>query len=331
MPSLFLQRLFWLFYLALLPLCFNFVQAETLLIPATGEVLVGKQIKEENGLRYFESLSLGLITIPIEKSELRPDKEQEQPITDTLNDLESNDQTKSASSKNQLPFPFSLIEKENKYWTGKLKFGLSDRAGDTKETDFNFTGSLSIDRPDSTRRYKWSTFYNYEAQENSKTKDEYGIDFTFKQDVSKELFVVTYTSYEVDLPKKIFHEWNQSLGLGYTVINTDRVNWEIMLSPSFEYIDTGGSAGSESEYLGTLNERFTWKQYKDFEFIHSFEFLVPFEEPNDYEWILNLGIETTLFGPILLTVEYKVEYDNNPLDGVGKDDRRFTSSIGYKF
>ena len=200
-----------------------------------------------------------------------------------------------------------------------------------KETDFNFTGSLSIDRPDSTRRYKWSTFYNYEAQENSKTKDEYGIDFTFKQDVSKELFVVTYTSYEVDLPKKIFHEWNQSLGLGYTVINTDRVNWEIMLSPSFEYIDTGGSAGSESEYLGTLNERFTWKQYKDFEFIHSFEFLVPFEEPNDYEWILNLGIETTLFGPILLTVEYKVEYDNNPLDGVGKDDRRFTSSIGYKF
>jgi len=138
-------------------------------------------------------------------------------------------------------YPRSLVlgitpggKRELDYWSAKLSAGLTFRSGNTEETEFNLNGALQRRTPSTRFRLDYLGYYSETMGES--TANSRRASSSFDWWLSQRFFLRTPSlEYFHDPFQNIRHRLTGGVGLGYEIIDTKRVEWDVVVGPAYQH------------------------------------------------------------------------------------------------
>lgn len=155
-------------------------------------------------------------------------------------------------------------------WSGKVSAGVSYRAGNTREVDFNAHATLQRRTP--TTRLSLDYLGNYGKVNGEETEDNHRFTGQFDYFLSRRIYIrVPDIEYYRDPLQNIAHRLTVGGGAGYDLIKTARTEWDVTLGPAWQanWFDSvePGEASFASSLAGVLATRFDVELTKHLDFI----------------------------------------------------------------
>ncbi len=229
--------------------------------------------------------------------------------------------------------------KERNYWSGKLSAGLNLRTGNTEQTEFNAKASFNRRTPKS--RINFDYLGNFSESDDVTIADNQRFNTSWNRYLSKRFYLTpVYGEYYRDPFQNIADRWSIGTGLGYTIVDTSKVTWDVnggvaYQRTTFDDVAEGDSSSADTPALiaGTKydNEITGWMDY-----YFDYNFYVVNEESGTYTHHLMTGFEFEFFGDFDFDVSFVWDRIQNPRENSDgtfpeQDDFRMIFSLGYSF
>jgi putative salt-induced outer membrane protein YdiY len=142
-------------------------------------------------------------------------------------------------------------------------------------------------------------------------------------DLTERLSVQGGLSWVKDTAAYIENRYTYFLGLGYVLLQTPKHFLSVGAYGGFDDVEYTQKAKSTALELGTVIEdedgnalygeqRYSWFVTEAISFNEGFKYLQYTEDSDKYRWELNLGVAAQVIGPVAVTANYLIKYDNNP-------------------
>ncbi|MFD2167517.1 YdiY family protein [Thalassotalea euphylliae] len=239
----------------------------------------------------------------------------------------------------------SAEDNELDLWDGEVNFGANFRKGNTETLDYTF--SAEAQRRTSTSRLKADFVANFSESEDKDTGETTETansrrltafyDWFFSQRI---FFRAADFEYFADELGNIDYRATLGVGLGYHVVETDDIQWDVTAGPSYQqtrYIEVEpGEDDTENSSVLMLGTYFEWELTKDIDFETKYQVQIVSEEAGELIHHLQTGVEIELINDFDLDLTLYVDRVDKPRpeeDGrvPDKDDYRFVVSLGYEF
>jgi putative salt-induced outer membrane protein YdiY len=229
--------------------------------------------------------------------------------------------------------------KEINYWSGKITVGANIREGNTEQTEFS--SQMTFKRRTPTSRVNFDYLGNFNRTFGNVAADNQRVSAGWNRYFSKRFFwTPAYGEYYRDPFQNIGSRWTLGMGLGYTLIDTSKIDWEIngglaYQTTQFDDVLEGesDSANTPALVIGTLYDH---KITKSIDFIFDYTFYIVNEESGTYTHHLLTGLEfelTSLFDFDITLVWDRIQDPRENSDGTfpEQDDFRLTFGLGIDF
>lgn len=124
-------------------------------------------------------------------------------------------------------------ETELSKWTNKITFSFNVRRGNTDQTDF--TSKISAKRRTVNSRLLLDYLGNFTEIEETETINNHRINGTFDIFITRDLFVTPLSvEFFRDPFQNIESRRNAGVAIGYTIINTNKTEWDISGGPAYQ-------------------------------------------------------------------------------------------------
>lgn len=250
------------------------------------------------------------------------------------------------------------VPKERNFWAGKVSLGANLRSGNTDQTEFS--GNAKFQR----RTVKNRIIFNYLGsfsetkvpnattgkKENVQTANNHRLTGVWDYFLSERWFLRPLSGeYYRDPFQNIAHRWTIGTGIGYQIIDTSKIDWQVFAGPSYvwtkyEDVEEGASDTDDSVTLsaGTIynHELTDW-----IDFVYDYRFQFGNEDIGRYTHHMLAGFSFELIGD--LDFDFSLIWDrveeprpypdpsdpNDPpsLITPEKDDYRLVFGLGYSF
>jgi len=196
-------------------------------------------------------------------------------------------------------------------WKTDLSLGLSVLSG---QTDSRSTSvAFSSERKWETQEARFAVLQQYEVTSRDTggddvTQDMLKITGRYRQDMSERIFWQSETQYSYDNVKLIDMDLRESLGVGWRVIERDRLN--ITLTPAFtmQYQVVEGES-MDLIYSPTLFEELTYDWTQDTSLRQELSALFPVNGDGDPSYHFSLDLKHKLGKYISASLLYLYDYD----------------------
>jgi len=229
--------------------------------------------------------------------------------------------------------------KEINYWSGKVTLGANVREGNTEQVEVSSKASFKRRTPKD--RINFDYLGNFNKTSGEVAADNQRVDAGWNRYISKRFFwTPAYGEYYRDPFQNIRSRWTVGMGLGYTLIDTSKINWEVngglaYQTTKFDDVveDEPVSADTPALVIGTLYDH---ELTKAIDFIFAYRFFIVNEESGTYTHHLLTGLEfelTSLLDFDFTLVWDRIEDPRPDSNGIEpeKDDFRLTFGLGFDF
>ena len=229
--------------------------------------------------------------------------------------------------------------KEINYWSGKLTLGTNIRQGNSEQTDFSSKASFKRRTPKS--RVNFDYLGNFNRTEGVVATDNQRVTAGWNRYISKRFFwTPVYGEFYSDPFQNIGSRWTLGAGLGYQILDTKKVGWEVnggvsYQTTQFDDVVEGepDSADTPALVIGTIYDH---ELSKAIDFVFDYRFLIVNEESGTYTHHLLTGLEfelTSLLDFDITIVWDRIQDPRADSDGVfpEQDDFRLTFGLGFDF
>lgn len=326
--------------LTILTGCCVAVQAQDSLHLPNGATLPGKLLAVEDGEIIFDADFVGVVRISSDQATVtEAGVQQEQVVTgDAGVPVMPVETAETAEVVEGDPLPldepvqwyeFWRWDLLSEKWNGEFLFGMTNKKSNVSSqevrTDLKLTYQMSA-----VDQFQWEGYYEFKEQDNVSSTDKYGASMRYRHDISDRWFVQTQNKYDVDRIKHIRHNLQNSIGVGYRVIDTETIQLNLVPGVGAQYLD---QQGPDDGWFFKVNayEDFKWIIWRDLTFEQRMDFWIDPAHTNNYNYSLSASLTTTLVGNLILRLSFKQDYDNNVQAGTSKSERTIVTSIGYKF
>lgn len=230
-------------------------------------------------------------------------------------------------------------EQERDYWSAKLTIGLNLRSGNTDQVDYN--SKVNIKRQTAFSRFILDYIGNISKTSKIETSNNHRV--TASHDIFKTryfFFRPIFGQYFRDPFQNIDAEVTIGTGLGYTIVDTDRVEWDVFGGPAYQSKRFVSVAPGEDDketspaiVLGTNydNELAHW-----LDFIFKYNTIWGNKASGGYTHHLETTFESELIASFDLDVTFVWDHVSSPTpdeNGVipQKDDYRLIFGISYEY
>jgi hypothetical protein len=159
--------------------------------------------------------------------------------------------------------------------------------------------------------------------------------------VTDRLFVNPVgVEYFSDPFQNISHRWTISAGVGYQLVDTSRVDWEVSLGPAYEHttfdsVDEGQST-EEAAAAGVVSTSYTNELTKDIDFLVSYRLLFTKPEAGGYNqhFVTSLSFDAIGFLDFDVTFVWdRLDRPRAAANGVvpKQSDYRLSFGLGFDF
>ncbi len=229
--------------------------------------------------------------------------------------------------------------KERNYWAGKFTLGANIREGNTEQVEFS--SKASIKRRTPKTRVNFDYLGNFNRTFGDVATDNQRVDGGWNRYFSKRFFwTPVYGEYYRDPFQNIGSRWTLGMGVGYTLIDTSKIEWEVngglaYQTTQFDDVLEGESDTADTPALvfGTIYDH---EITKDIDFIFDYRVFIVNEESGTYTHHLLTGLEFELTS--LLDFDITLVWDRiqdprpDSNDVLPKqDDFRLTFGLGFDF
>lgn len=213
-------------------------------------------------------------------------------------------------------------------WDKRLQLGLTTQSGRRDKTDLNYRLDMSLKRQ--KNHFRFNAQYLYGKTGTVDTADKFSSDFRWRQDLTPGVFYQTDTLYSFDTIKKIESNVEQKLGLGRRFYESKAMTVSSGFGASGRWRSFTERASDEADYLVDVFQDWDYKINDRLRLRQDFKVAVPLEDSERYEYNLTAALVSDISKSMNLSLRYELGFDNS-LDEDLKSDRRFISTLGYKF
>jgi hypothetical protein len=230
-------------------------------------------------------------------------------------------------------------------WDGSINLGATFSSGNAEQFDYTLTAEFK--RRTSTSRYVTNYLANFARSENQETGEDEDTanserltsfyDWFFSK---KMFFRVADIEYFSDEFQNIDYRINYGIALGYHLVETKDVTWDLIGGPSYQYtkfteVETGEEDHADSSVilLGTILE---YDITKDIDFTADYRVQFVSKESGSTLHHLKAALEVELANNFELDLTLYIDRTEDPQpdeEGIlpEENDYRFVVSLGYDF
>ncbi len=228
---------------------------------------------------------------------------------------------------------------------GTLELGYQEQDGRRNTSNLSFRASAEYTNLPDNYRFDWRYYYgDYNDVVQTDKKDW---SFRWRHDLNKRIFTQTITTYASDRIKNIDINLEQSAGMGYAALNTNRQKFNVGAGLVGQHRiileqDTGLIALGElfEDYTRRINKRFSIRQEARVQYSPTHrasyttlngQLVRSNAEVDNYRYRFNASLEGKITEKISLNLRFEYEFDNTVVESDLKSDRRVSTTLGYTF
>lgn len=228
---------------------------------------------------------------------------------------------------------------ERSYWSGKLTVGLTMRAGNTEQLEFNSHASLQRRTP--ATRLSLDYLGNISSVDNVESANNHRVHGEFDLWLSRRLFLMLpFAEYYKDRFQNLDHRLTVGAGVGYDLIDRPALEWNITAGPAYQmnWFDSVPPGEEETKGAAALvfGSRFDWDITQRIDLILEYRGQFTRREIGEttHHGVSTLELELTK--RLDLDISFIWDRINNPragADGVEpkRDDFRLVLGLGVDF
>ena len=286
-----------------------------------GDVLRGRLISEGD-IVLIEHTILGDVEIPKRsvRSIIRPNQNRNE--GDTPEEPENEE---SQASRSRIKDFLRVISFEN--WSRQFEFGMNLQSGRRDKLDYN--ARFNVRRRIEKNDFRFEARRYFGESDRGKTTDRLYSNLRWRRDLSPGVFYQTDTLYSSDAIKEIDVNLEQTLGLGYRLLNQKALKVSTGAGLSGRYREDNVDNGN-TNYLFDVFQDLDYRLGSRLRFTQEFRIALPPDERSEYEYEFQAGIVSKVTDSLHLSIRYQLEYDRS-LPEDRREDQRIVSSVGIDF
>jgi len=286
-----------------------------------GDVLRGRLISEGD-IVLIEHTILGDVEIPKRsvRSIIRPNQNRNE--GDTPEEPENEE---SQASRSRIKDFLRVISFEN--WSRQFEFGMNLQSGRRDKLDYN--ARFNVRRRIEKNDFRFEARRYFGESDRGKTTDRLYSNLRWRRDLSPGVFYQTDTLYSSDAIKEIDVNLEQTLGLGYRLLNQKALKVSTGAGLSGRYREDNVDNGN-TNYLFDVFQDLDYRLGSRLRFTQEFRIALPPDERSEYEYEFQAGIVSKVTDSLHLSIRYHLEYDRS-LPEDRREDQRIVSSVGIDF
>ena len=229
--------------------------------------------------------------------------------------------------------------KERNYWSAKVSAGLNLRTGNTEQTEFNTNAKFLRRTP--KNRINFNYLGTFSETDGTTIADNQRATAGWDRFISQRFYITpVYGEYYRDPFKNIASRWTLGAGLGYQIIDSSKINWNVdggiaYQLTNFDDVLEGepDSENSPALVIGTYydNELTGW-----LDFSVDYRLFIVNEESGTYTHQLVAGFEFDLVGDLDFDITWvwdRIQDPRQNSDGSfpEQDDFRTMFGLGFSF
>jgi putative salt-induced outer membrane protein YdiY len=192
--------------------------------------------------------------------------------------------------------------KERNYWSGKVSIGLTLRAGNTKQVEYNAQAHLQRRTP--ATRLSLDYIGNVSSVDGVESANNNRVNTEFDLWLSRRFYLlVPFAQYYQDPFKNLANQFTVGVGAGYDLVYHPDLEWNITTGPAYQYTWFESSQPGEATQKGTaalvFGSRFDWDITRRIELILEYRGQYTSREAG----------ETTQHGVATLSLELTKRFD----------------------
>ncbi|MDB4409822.1 DUF481 domain-containing protein [Gammaproteobacteria bacterium] len=315
------------------------------LIMKDGSRLMGKVIKEDDGVIDFETSYAGVIKVKwSEINELIADE----PVTVLLKNKEIRTATNakntdagvvladdSGATETLSPEEIDFVNPEpwrigkGVKWSGNINIDLNYERGNSDKDEYSGDWQTTLRWRDD--RLKFHGDYEREKSNNVLTDDNWRISGRYDHFLSEKFFYGAALGLEHDRPADLQRRTTVGPLIGYEFYESTAMNLDVAGGPM--YINEEFYEADNRDYLalGWLVDFDRFLIPDRMQFYHRHRgFLEPGDTDN-FVWDAWTGFRFPIYAGIVASTEVLIEYDGGAPDGVDETDTTYNVKLGYQW
>ena len=151
--------------------------------------------------------------------------------------------------------------KEREYWSGKASLGLTVRAGNTEQVEYNAQAHLQRRSP--ATRLSLDYIGNLSSIDGVESANNHRVNSEFDLWLSRRFYLLLpFAEYYKDPFQNLAHRATVGVGVGYDLIDLPTVEWSITTGPAYQQAWFESTQPGEPSSKGTaalvFSSRFDW-------------------------------------------------------------------------
>ena len=225
------------------------------------------------------------------------------------------------------------------YWSGKITFSFDVRTGNSER--FDYTARALVKRRTTETRLVIDYFGNILSTNKVETTNDHRIKEVFDVYLTDKVYITPiYAEYYRDLYQNIRDRYTVGFGLGYTIIDNSRIEWDIGGGPGYLYIrfDTveAGREHSSKSFAMAVQTVYDMELTEDVEFIFNYGLTYSNKETGGYKHHMITTVENSLTGWLDIDISLVWDYisypeKNSDGDTPYKSDVQLLVGMGIEF
>lgn len=222
-------------------------------------------------------------------------------------------------------------------WDKNLGVGFSYTDGNANTSDLNVTGMLSRDYERNIWDFRFVYSYGEGDQgESADTRTDRSViknqalaDATYKRLLNERLFVGAGSSFRYDEIAEIDYRVNAGIFVGMFLVRNDAVRLSVELGPSHVFEQVGGVY---NQYMAPrFGNTLEWEISSTARLFQSAELLLDASDSENYIINGELGLESAINSMFSVIMVFREAYDNQPAEGLVRNDLAFITSLNMTF
>ncbi|MCP5522225.1 MAG: DUF481 domain-containing protein [Verrucomicrobiales bacterium] len=159
---------------------------------------------------------------------------------------------------------------ERSYWSGKASLGLTIRAGNTEQVDYNAQAHLQRRTP--ATRLSLDYIGNLSKTGGQESANNHRVNTEFDRWLSQRVYLlIPFAEYYRDPFQNLSHRGTLGAGVGYDLVDRPSIEWTVTTGPAYQHAWFESVQPGQSDQTGTaalvFGSRFDWDITRHIELI----------------------------------------------------------------
>jgi putative salt-induced outer membrane protein len=211
-------------------------------------------------------------------------------------------------------------------WSGEVDLGASLATGNTERTALSGSTKVILDQIRWTHEFRARADFAEDQEETTEQRVFASLETNYKIDA--RLYVFGKASYEDDRFSGFDYRITETAGLGYRVIDTDDVTFNVELGPGARQTRVRATDEFENEAVGSLSGDFAWRVSEGAEITEETSVIVGSERTTIDT---TAALTTEIVDPIAARFSFNLRHDTDVPADSESTDTLTKASLVYKF